>query len=51
MLLLAAHIAFVVAFFVMRCPYGRFRLRYVALRAVFLLGQSDPDSFVYAAEV
>ena len=47
MLLLAAHIAI----FVMRCPYGRFRLRYVRIRAVFLLGQRNPDSFVYAAEV
>ena len=47
MLLLAAHIAI----FVMRCPHGRFRLRFVGIRAVFLLGQRDPDSFVYAAEV
>ena len=48
---LAAHIACVVAFLVLRCPCGRFCIRSVALHAVFILWQSKPDSFVYAAEV
>ena len=48
---LAAHIACVVAFCVLRCPCGRFCFRSVVLHAVFMLWQSKPDSFVYAAEV